>query len=305
MQWIQRLRRGLRKTQERLRDQLILLFTGRLVDPAFWEELTDLLISADVHYELAERIAAETRRRAERELRKQSEEIVPVLIDVMTEYLDIPVQPVTAPLPHVYFFVGVNGVGKTTTIAKVAYALKSQDRRVMLCAADTFRAAAIDQLRIWAERVGVPMIAHQPGGDPGAVLYDALAALQARHYDVLLVDTAGRLHTKTNLMRELEKLGRIARRAIPSAPHEVFLVLDATTGQNAIQQARIFREAIPLTGIILTKLDGTAKGGSVLSIVTELQLPVRYLGVGETPEDLIPFQARPFAELLVSPTGGA
>lgn len=296
---LQRLRESLQRTQARLRDQLVLLFTGRLIDEAFWDQLIELLIVADVHYELAEAITRETRRRAERALIREPLQVLPVLVDVLTERLTVPVETPTGPGPHVYFFVGVNGTGKTTTIAKMAYLLKSQGRSVLLCAADTFRAAAIDQLAIWAERLGVPLIAHQAGGDPGAVLFDALQALKARKLDVLLVDTAGRLHTKANLMRELEKLTRIARQQVEGAPHETFLVLDATMGQNALQQARVFREATPLTGLILTKLDGTAKGGAVLSIVDQLRVPVRFLGVGEKATDLVPFSPREFAQALV------
>ncbi|MCS7313132.1 MAG: signal recognition particle-docking protein FtsY [Acidobacteria bacterium] len=296
---LQRLRESLQKTQARLRDQLILLFTGRLIDEAFWDQLVELLIAADIHYELAEAMTRETRRRAERALIREPPQVLPVLVDVLTERLTVPAEAPTGPGPHVYFFVGVNGTGKTTTIAKMAYLLKGQGRSVLLCAADTFRAAAIDQLAIWAERLGVPVIAHQAGGDPGAVLFDALQALKARKLDVLLVDTAGRLHTKVNLMRELEKLNRIARQQVEGAPHETFLVLDATMGQNALQQARVFREATPLTGLILTKLDGTAKGGAVLSIVDQLKVPVRFLGVGEKATDLVPFSPREFAQALV------
>jgi fused signal recognition particle receptor len=295
----QRLRQGLQKTQARLRDHLVLLLTGRLIDESFWDQLTEVLITADVHYELAETIVRETRRRAERALIREPQQVLPVLVDVLTERLTVPFETSADAGPHVYFFVGVNGTGKTTTIAKMAYFLKGQGRSVLLCAADTFRAAAIDQLAIWAERLGVPVIAHQPGGDPGAVLFDALQALKARKLDVLLVDTAGRLHTKVNLMRELEKLTRIARQQVEGAPHETFLVLDATMGQNALQQARIFREVTPLTGIILTKLDGTAKGGAVLSIVDQLKLPVRFLGVGEQLADLVPFSPREFAQALI------
>ncbi len=295
----QRLREGLQKTQARLRDQLVLLFTGRLIDEAFWDLLTETLIAADVRYDLAEAITRETRRRSERALIREPLQVLPVLVDVLTERLTVPVEAPTGPGPHVYFFVGVNGTGKTTTIAKMAYLLKDQGRSVLLCAADTFRAAAIDQLAIWAGRIGVPVVAHQAGGDPGAVLFDALQALKARRLDVLLVDTAGRLHTKVNLMRELEKLTRIARQQVEGAPHETFLVLDATTGQNALPQARVFQEATPLTGLILTKLDGTAKGGAVLSIVDELKVPVRFLGIGERLTDLIAFSPREFAQALV------
>jgi fused signal recognition particle receptor len=198
--------------------------------------------------------------------------------------------------------VGVNGTGKTTTIGKLAHALRIERKTVLLCAADTFRAAAIEQLEIWGSRTGVEVIKTKPGGDPSAVLYDALTAAKARHTDSVIVDTAGRLHTKTSLMAELEKMKRTAQRIIPGAPHEVLLVMDATTGQNGLQQARLFTESAGVTGIVLTKLDGTAKGGVVIAISRELGLPVRYVGVGEKAGDLLPFNAENFADSLFSAT---
>ena len=195
--------------------------------------------------------------------------------------------------------VGVNGTGKTTTIGKLAHALRAEGKTVLLCAADTFRAAAIEQLEIWGSRTGVEVIKTKPGGDPSAVLFDALNAAKARHTDSVIVDTAGRLHTKTSLMAELEKMKRTAQRIIPGAPHEVLLVMDATTGQNGLQQARLFTESAGVTGIVLTKLDGTAKGGVVVAISRELGLPVRYVGVGEKAGDLLPFNAENFADSLV------
>jgi len=198
--------------------------------------------------------------------------------------------------------VGVNGTGKTTTIGKLAHALRTERKTVLLCAADTFRAAAIEQLEIWGSRTGVEVIKTKPGGDPSAVLYDALSAAKARSTDSVIVDTAGRLHTKTSLMAELEKMKRTAQRIIPGAPHEVLLVMDATTGQNGLQQARLFTESAGVTGIVLTKLDGTAKGGVVVAISRELGLPVRYVGVGEKAGDLLPFSAENFADSLFSAT---
>ena len=200
--------------------------------------------------------------------------------------------------PAVILVVGVNGTGKTTSIAKLAYKLKQEQQKVMLAAADTFRAAAIDQLQIWADRVGVDIIKHQEGSDPGAVVYDAINAAQARQADVLIIDTAGRLQNKTNLMKEIGKVRNIIGREMPGAPHEVLLVLDATTGQNAISQARIFEEVTGVTGLILTKLDGTAKGGIVLAIVKELNIPVKLVGIGEGLEDLRDFSPQIFAEAL-------
>jgi fused signal recognition particle receptor len=201
-------------------------------------------------------------------------------------------------MPAVIFVVGVNGVGKTTSIAKLAHYFLQQNRRPLLCAADTFRAAASEQLEIWAGRLGLAMIKQQPGADPAAVLFDALAAAKTRHHDMVIVDTAGRLHTKFNLMAELEKMCRIAAREIPHAPHEVLLVIDATTGQNGLQQARQFVDHGGATGIILTKLDGTAKGGVVIAIARELGLPIQFVGIGEKLDDLLPFNARDFVESI-------
>jgi fused signal recognition particle receptor len=206
---------------------------------------------------------------------------------------------------EVVLVVGVNGSGKTTTVAKLAHRFRQQGRRVLLAAADTFRAAAGEQLEIWAERAGVPCIGGQPGADPGAVLFDALQAARARGYDLVLADTAGRLHTKYNLMQELQKVRRVAAKAVPGAPHEVWLVLDATTGQNALPQAREFHQAVGVTGLILTKLDGTAKGGAVFAIARELGLPVRFVGVGEGLEDLLPFDADAFVEELFEDATGS
>jgi fused signal recognition particle receptor len=201
-------------------------------------------------------------------------------------------------LPTIILVVGVNGVGKTTTIAKLAHIIQGEGKRVLLAAADTFRAAAIDQLRIWSQRLNVDVVSHQPGSDPAAVVFDALQALRARSLDVLIVDTAGRLHTKANLMAELQKIQRIIKREYPEAPLEVLLVLDATTGQNALAQARVFQEAVDLTGIVLTKLDGTAKGGIIIPISRELKVPVKYIGLGEGLTDLQKFSAPAFVAAL-------
>ena len=199
---------------------------------------------------------------------------------------------------EVIFIVGVNGVGKTTTIGKLAKYYKGQGKNVMLAAGDTFRAAASAQLTIWADRIDVPIIKHQEGADAAAVVYDAVASAKARHIDILLVDTAGRLHTKSNLMEELRKMARVAGKAIEGAPHETLLVLDATTGQNAVSQAKLFGEVVPITGVVLTKLDGTAKGGVIISVKRELGVPVRWIGVGEGADDLRPFDAAEFADAL-------
>jgi fused signal recognition particle receptor len=209
-----------------------------------------------------------------------------------------PIQHPSAP-PEVILMVGVNGTGKTTTTGKLANLYRSQGRSVLLCAADTFRAAAIEQLEVWAQRSDVPVIKTKQGGDPSAALYDALSAAKSRSTDVLIADTAGRLHTKTDLMKELDKMRRTAEKLVPGAPHQTFLVMDATTGQNGLQQARLFTEAARVTGIVLTKLDGTAKGGIVLAIATELKLPVLYAGIGEKIDDLIPFDSGAFIDSLV------
>jgi fused signal recognition particle receptor len=223
------------------------------------------------------------------------------LKEEMVRMLSVPPQAASGtPSPKVVLVVGVNGSGKTTSIAKLAYKLKSEGKKVLLAAADTFRAAAIDQLKKQGERVGVEVVAHQPGADPGAVVYDALQAAQSRRVDVLLIDTAGRLHTKYNLMEELKKVRRVAAKLDASAPHEVILVLDATTGQNGLTQARHFAEAVGVTGVLLAKLDGTAKGGIVLAIGDELGLPIQMVGLGEGLEDLAPFAAADFVEALCS-----
>jgi fused signal recognition particle receptor len=201
-------------------------------------------------------------------------------------------------LPKVILVIGVNGSGKTTSIAKLALKFKNEGNTVMLAAADTFRAAAIDQLQIWAQRVGVDIIAHQPGADPGAVVFDAMAAAKSRGTQVLIIDTAGRLHTKTNLMEELKKIKRITSKTDPSAPHEILLVLDATTGQNGLSQAKNFTEATGITGIVLSKLDGTSKGGIALAICDQLRIPVKYIGVGEHAEDITAFDAKAFVDAL-------
>jgi fused signal recognition particle receptor len=208
-------------------------------------------------------------------------------------------KPKNPPPPAVIMLVGVNGTGKTTTAGKLAAYFRKQGKTVLLCAADTFRAAAIEQLEVWGQRTGVEMIKTKQGGDPSAVLYDALQMAKARHIDVLIVDTAGRLHTKNNLMAELDKMRRTAQKVIPGSPHEVLLVMDATTGQNGLQQARLFTESSGVTGIVLTKLDGTAKGGIVVAIARELRLPVRYVGVGEKLDDLLPFDSQAFVDSLL------
>jgi len=258
------------------------------------------LISADIGVRTATEILAAIRAKVERNLIGDADELRRLIREHLLEVLnqaDRPPAEVTAP-PEVVLVVGVNGSGKTTTIGKLAQRYRTQGRSVLLAAADTFRAAAIDQLQVWGTRTSAEVIRQKPGADPSAVLFDALQAAIARKSDYVIVDTAGRLHTKSNLMAELEKMRRTAARVVPGAPHEVLLVLDATTGQNGLEQARNFTEASGVTGIVLTKLDGTAKGGIVIAIARELNLPIRYVGVGEQMDDLLPFEAGKFVASL-------
>ncbi len=270
-----------------------------------WEELEELLILADVGVNTALPLVERLRERVTKERVRTADAAQAVLQEELVSILNAhpPVADSLDRLLTVVLVVGVNGSGKTTSIAKLARYYQNLGQRVVIGAADTFRAAAIDQLKIWAERVGVDVIAHQPGSDPGAVVYDAIRASQeSRRADVLIVDTAGRLHTKYNLMEELKKLRRVAAKQVHRAPHEVFLVLDATTGQNALSQARVFKDAVDITGIILTKLDSTAKGGIVFAIAQELGLPIRFLGTGEKIEDFAEFDAQAFVAGLFTET---
>jgi fused signal recognition particle receptor len=276
------------------------LFERRKIDDSVWEELEELLISADVGVGTAEKLIGRVKERAAAE-KLDGSQVGAALREEMAKILTLPAlaRPSTSP-PRVYLVVGVNGSGKTTSIAKLAYKFKKEGKKVLLAAADTFRAAAIDQLKKQGERAGVDVIAHQPGADPGAVVYDALQAAKSRGTDTLIIDTAGRLHTKFNLMEELKKVHRVASRLDASAPHEVILVLDATTGQNGLTQARYFTEAVGVTGVFLAKLDGTAKGGIVLAICDELGLPIELIGTGEGLEDMVAFDAAAFVEGLTS-----
>ncbi len=277
----------------------------RGLDESVWEELEELLLAADVGAAttalVLDRLKARSRSISgpDEALSALKDELVAVLeVDGRRGQLWGSEGP--WPKPAVVLVVGVNGTGKTTTIGKLAHAFRSQGMKVVMGAADTFRAAAIDQLRQWGERIGAEVVAHQQGADPGAVAYDALAAAESRGADVVIIDTAGRLHTKTNLMEELRKVYRVIQRRIPSAPHEVLLVLDATTGQNALQQARYFNEAVGVTGVVLAKLDGSAKGGVVFAVCHELGLPVLFVGTGEGPDDLAPFDPQEFVEALLA-----
>ncbi|MCW5853569.1 MAG: signal recognition particle-docking protein FtsY [Anaerolineae bacterium] len=265
-----------------------------------WDELEELLIRADIGAALANELVEDLRRAADNQGIRRVDRVKALLKDRLVAILEEPQRPHAEGdrLLTVVLVVGVNGSGKTTTIGKLARWHKDQGRKVMLAAGDTFRAAAIDQLRVWAERAGVEIIATTQGADPGAVVYDAVSAALARRMDILMIDTAGRLHTKFNLMKELEKVRAIANKQVHRAPHETLLVLDATTGQNGLTQAKVFGEATPLTGLILTKLDGTAKGGIAFAIVRELKVPIQFIGVGEKIDDLAVFNAREYVDAL-------
>ena len=269
------------------------------LDDEFYEELEEALILADIGASTAADTVAQLRKRVSQKLLTRADEVKDALRDILAEKLDVGDTALdVSTQPSVVLIIGVNGVGKTTSIGKLAARLKGEGKKVLLCAGDTFRAAAADQLEIWANRAGVDIVRQHEGADPGAVLFDALQAAKARHADVVLCDTAGRLHNKQNLMNELAKLRKIIDRETPDAAKETLLVLDATTGQNGLIQARQFKETAGLTGIILTKLDGTAKGGIVVAIAQELQVPVKFVGVGEGIDDLRPFDAGDFTKEL-------
>ena len=300
---------GLKKSRESWFSRMVQIVQRRQLDESLWEELEELLISADVgvatSISLIERLRAEA---LSRNL-KEAEEVIDLLKAELVALLSAAdgasgrEQSHTPGQPRVILAIGVNGVGKTTSIAKLAHYMMEQGSKVLLAASDTFRAGAIEQLQSWGSRVGVDVIAHRAGGDPAAIAYDALEAARARGMDAVIVDTAGRLHTKQNLMEEMKKISRVLSRLDPQAPHETILVMDATTGQNGVIQARSFTEAMGCTGVFLSKLDGTAKGGTVVAIVQELGLPVLFIGTGEGMEDMAPFHPAEFVEELFSPVG--
>jgi fused signal recognition particle receptor len=298
---LERLKAGIQKTRAGLMEKIEDAVSGRKeIDADVLDELEYALITADIGQKTTAEILELIRQRVDRHQLGDLAELKSLIREHLLEILQATEKPV--PLvkdpPAVMMVVGVNGAGKTTSIGKLTRRLQSEGRTVLLCAADTFRAAAIEQLEVWAERTGAGLIRQQPGSDPSAVLFDALQAAKARKVDYVIVDTAGRLHTKTNLMAELEKMRRTAARVIPDAPHEVLLVIEATTGQNGLEQARKFTESSAVTGIVLTKLDGTAKGGVVVAISRELNLPIRYVGVGEQLDDLLPFEPENFVASL-------
>ncbi len=299
----ERMRQAVSRTRDSLGERIDnVLSMARTVDESALEELEMSLIASDIGVVTSAEIAGNLRERAKRQQIRDGAELKELLKEQLQRMLDENVRPpsaVAAP-PEVIMMVGVNGTGKTTTSGKLAAYYRVQGKTVLLCAADTFRAAAIEQLEVWSERSGVEMIRTKQGGDPSAVLFDALTAARSRQNDVVIVDTAGRLHTKSGLMAELDKMRRTAQRIVPDAPHEVLLVLDATTGQNGLQQARQFTESAGVTGIVLTKLDGTAKGGIAVAIAREMKLPVRFVGTGEALEDLLPFDSEAFVNSLLA-----
>lgn len=298
---LEKLRSGLAKTRQKFASSFrALLMAGRNVDEDLLDDLEAALIGADVGIGTTTRIIDDLREAYKEKRIEKSEQILDFLKEEMKSYWPERDRSLhfAESGPTVILVAGVNGTGKTTSVAKLAWLLTQSGKKVILAAGDTFRAAAVEQLTIWSQRTGVEIIKHQSGADPGAVVFDACDAALAREADVLLVDTAGRLHTQDNLMRELGKIRRVVERKIPGAPHEVLLVLDATTGQNAISQARTFAEAIQVTGLILAKLDGTAKGGIVVAIRDQVDLPVKFVGLGEQPEDIEPFEPETFVEAL-------
>ena len=300
--FVDKLKQAVASTRENLSERIeAVVGVRRQIDADVLDELEEALIGADIGVQTAFEIIEKARQQVARKQLNDVDELKRLIKSELRGILDSAernrkrgtvASETEVPLdikPYMVMIVGVNGVGKTTTIGKLAHRIKSEGNEVLICAADTFRAAANDQLAIWADRSGVPLVQQKPGTDPSAVLYDSINSARARNADVLIIDTAGRLHTKLNLMQELEKMRRIAGREIEGAPHEVLLIIDAVTGQNGLEQARQFTRAVPVTGLVLTKLDGTAKGGIVIAIAKELGIPIRYVGVGEKMNDLIEF----------------
>jgi fused signal recognition particle receptor len=296
-----KIKNGLTRTRAQFQTQLEWMVKGKGLDESAFERIEEAVVLADAGLEAADALVGALRQRWKTGRLKTEEDLKPAMVEEIERLL----LPVEKPLdtrgatPFVVLAIGVNGVGKTTTIAKLARICLDEGEKVMLGACDTFRAAAIEQLEVWGERLGIETIKHQSGSDPAAVAYDATKAARARGIDVLILDTAGRLHTKVNLIEEMRKIKRVIGKEIPGAPHETLLVVDATNGQNAIAQAEKFNEAVSVTGIVITKLDGTAKGGFVLPIAHKLKIPIRYVGVGEKMDDMVPFRAKEFAEGMV------
>ena len=301
MGFFSKIKEGLTKTRKAMEDTLSNVFSGfSSLDDDFYDELEECLILADLGVETAGRAVERLRRRVKEQRLREPEEARQALRDILVEMLQVGDSCLRlGTKPSVILVIGVNGVGKTTTIGKLSKQLIDEGKKVLMCAGDTFRAAAADQLEIWAERTGADIVRQHEGADPAAVVYDGIQAAKARQADVILCDTAGRLHNKANLMNELNKISRIIDRELPEAEKEVLLVLDATTGQNGLLQATQFKEIAGVTAIALTKLDGTAKGGIVIAVADALQIPVKYIGVGEKAEDLMPFDAGEFVRALL------
>jgi fused signal recognition particle receptor len=300
--FLQKLKDGLKKTKEGLGTQIDnVMKMGREVDEEILSQLEEALLQSDIGIGLTMHLMDLVHEKVRSNQLSDAAAVKKLIHDeVMQIFKNTdPWWEKRYPKPAVFLIIGVNGVGKTTTIAKLAHEYKKQNKKLLICAADTFRAAAVEQLQIWADRIGVDLLKQSQGSDPAAVVYDALSAAKAQNKDLVLIDTAGRLHTKSNLMQELAKMRKIAQREVPGAPHESWLVLDATVGQNGIVQAREFMNITPITGIILTKIDGTAKGGIVVSIAKELGVPIKFLGVGEALDDLIPFDPEKFISALL------
>jgi fused signal recognition particle receptor len=296
---------GVKRSKETWFGKIANIFNRDTLGDEVWEELEELLVSADVGVETTNKLLGEVRQRVKTNKLSEVSQIRETLKEEMVNLLNVPQSTYSIPerseeFPHIILVVGVNGSGKTTSIAKLAYCLISQGKRVVLAAADTFRAAAIEQLKHWGGNVGAEVVAHQPGGDPGAVAYDAIQAGCSRHAQTVIIDTAGRLHTKFNLMEELKKIKRVVTKQDSSAPHQVLLVMDATTGQNGLAQAKYFTEAVDVTGIFLSKLDGTARGGIVFAICDQLNIPISYIGTGEKVQDMTPFDAEVFVNAIFS-----
>ena len=296
---------GIKRSKETWFGKIANIFNRDTFNDEVWEELEELLVSADVGVETTNKLLSKVRQRVKTDKLSEVFQIRVVLQEEMVSLLNIPRRGNPTPerseeFPYIILVVGVNGSGKTTSIAKLAYCFISQGKRVILAAADTFRAAAIEQLKHWGGKVGAEVIVHQPGGDPGAVAYDAVQAGCSRHAQTVIIDTAGRLHTKFNLMEELKKIKRVVAKQDASAPHQVILVMDATTGQNGLAQAKYFTEAVDITGIFLSKLDGTARGGIIFAICDQLNIPISYIGTGEKLQDMAPFDAEAFVNAIFS-----
>ncbi len=302
--YLKRLREALKVTKDEISQQMdqVMGTAASPITESQIEDLENVLIGADIGVQtslaILERVREETRGQTVLSADQVRRMVRDQVLGILQAGQDAVPEKALGTRPQVVFMVGVNGVGKTTTVGKLAHLFRQEGKEVMVCAADTFRAAAAEQLTIWAERTGTDIVQQGAGADPSAVLFDAIAATRARDKDVLVVDTAGRLHTKTHLMEEVQKMQRIAAREVEGAPHEVYWVLDATTGQNGLNQAREFFKQVGITGVVVAKLDGTAKGGIVIAIARELRIPVRYVGIGERQEDLIPFSAEAFVESL-------